>query len=330
MTITEKIDNLKTYVDWDFSKFNRETLVFPYDFKKAVEYALRKINKVVRSTMIDLFVPLVNNQRYYSIDTSILSKRKVDLVSLTGVSFMSSGIDKLITPSTTTSTAGWSYVDLSNAENIYRDNMFDYQALSQFITGKDYGFRLSVTSKQVELGVYDTISALPADNTITLGTSAAIGKVICNLDKAARNEYYQATVGTAGTSPVLDNNVKLTPYNWEVNDKVYVSTGKPTFLVMTFKCMPKYGYFDTETEIPLIASLIDCIDSFAVSYLFAKLIGRDNTQVSANKLNALRLTQIIKTEEQELANVKMLTADAKPTVIKSYLPYSNTPTTYGR
>lgn len=329
MTITEKVDSLKTYVDWDFSDFNRQTLVFPYDFKKAVEYALRKMSKVARVVMVDLFVPLINNQRYYSIDPSVLSKRKVELVSLTGVGFWTTG-EINVTSSTTSTSIGWQYLDLSNAENLYRDNMFDYQALSQFIAGKDFGFRLSVSSTQRELGTYDTISALPADNTITLANSAAIGKVISNLDRAAKNEYYQATVTTAGTSPVLDANIKLSPYNWEVNDKVYVSTGKPTFLVMVFKCMPKYGYFDTETDIPLIPSLIDSIDSFAVNDLYSKLIARDNTQMSVNKLNALRLTQKIKTEELELANVKMLTADAKTSVIKSYLPYCNTRTTYGR
>lgn len=329
MTITEKVDSLKTYVDWDFSDFNRETLVFPFDFKRAVEYALRKINKVARAMMIDFFVPLVNNQRYYSIDPSVLSSRKVELVSLTGVSFMSTG-EVNVTSSTTKSAIGWTYLDLSNAENVYRDNMFDYQALSQFLTGKDFGFKLSVTSEQKELGTYDTISALPADNTITLANSVASGKIISNFDRATRNEYYQATATTTGVSPVLDANIKLSPYDWKVNDKVYVSTGKPTFIVMTFKCMPKYGYFDNETEIPLIPSLLDCIDSFAVNDLYAKLIARDNTQTSINKLNALRLTQRIKAEELELANVKMLTADAKVSVIKSYLPYCNTPTTYGR
>jgi len=315
MTITEKTEELKTLVNWDFSNFVRETLVYPYDFKKAVEFALRTICKTVRAMQSSIIIPMSNEQRFYSFDNlSKYTKRKIEIVKVSGLAYNNNS----------------EWKDIENVDfsviDIY--SRLAFEQISQRIHGQFSQFKLALTSKTVAAGIFDTIAALPSNNQITISNSVSINRTITNLDKVEQNEFITSNVTVAGITVTLGNNIKLTPYNWEVGDKIYVSEGKPTFIAIDFQAMPKFGYFDTEIEIPILPALLDSIDSLAINHLYSLLIARDASPTMVNRINGLRLTQKIKLESEVLAECKRIVASLKIAILRSYLPYGGT--IYGR
>lgn len=317
MTISEKIEELKLLVNWDLSQFTKETLVYPYDFKRAVEYALRCICKISRAWEKTVYFPIVNKQRLFSLDPTLYIKEKVEFVRATGIGYYNNS---------------YCHLPSVNLETIDINRQVDFEGIAQQIRGSDFLFKLNKTLDTLELGVFDKILTVPTDTTITVANSVAEGDTVSNLTKAENNEWFQAVNLTAGTTPEFAEEIKNSPYNWTANDVIYSSTGKPVFLVICFQTMPKYFYFDSETVIPIIPSLIDSIDSYAVSHLYSILIARDATQDSKRKYDSLITTgkiRRVRIDENEDTRVKQLTKDLKVAVVQSYLPYKHG-TKYGR
>ncbi len=308
MNITTKIDLLKPYVNYDKSAFVKETLEFPFDFYKAVEYALQEMGKEVRLYEKTIWIPLTNNKRYYNIDVSLYTSDLIDYVKPIELAYIS----------TDGNVAG--PLDRAYLEEIERNRFFDWFAIGERFFGKGLFFKTSQKLETAESGAFDKILTTPADDEITLTNSVTTGNILTNLDKSDQEEYFQSLAMTTGTSVTLESDVVLEPYNWQTGNIIYVSERKPEFMKFTFQSIPKDGYFtDGTIEIPILPQFLNDIEHFAVAYLYSLMIARNPqiAQIYQAQLSAGR----IKPYAAALTDIKRRAKSFKPIVIKSYLPY---------
>lgn len=313
MNINQKADSLKIYVNWDKNPFVKDTLEYPYDFYRAIEYALQEICSHVRIHEKTIWIPLVDNKRYYPLEMTNYTELAISLVKITQLAYIS----------TEGETIG--KLNESNIEEVEANKTIDCFALAERFSGQGINFKLNTKLKTKAQGTFTSIATIPAVNQISLGNDAeqdaTTGQIITNLSLSDKEEYYSTSVLSSNTSLVtLNDDVKSSPYNWEAGHRIYISTGKPEFIKVTFQAMPSDNYFaGNQTEIPIQEQFLKDIDHFAVEYLYSILIARNAEY--AKTLQALFSVGHIKPYSQAMLDIKRRAGSSKPIVIKSYNPY---------
>lgn len=317
MLLSDKIDELLPLVNYDLNSWVRETLVYPYDFIKAVEYALRRIGEQNRIMERTFFLPTVSEKRLYSLSLSELSSAKVDFLKLLDIGIVTFGTDGLQTTGK---------INEQWFENIETNRFVDYYELCKFVFGeKTYIKSNAITDSQV-LGKYDLITNINT-TTIKIGTfsNATLDYYIINLDQANFGSYsYRKITALSNPDITIDSET-----DWVVGDKVYISIGLPPMIALVSQVVIQLGYFgDDETKtIPCPANILTWLNHFCVKYLYDIMITRDKKQaeVYAAKLKV----GTVKTEDSALYEIKkIINASAGSIVKKSYNPFKNT--IYGR
>lgn len=313
MNINKKADSLKIYVNWDKNPFVKDTLEYPYDFYRAIEYALQEICSHVRIHEKTIWIPLVNNKRYYPLEMTNYTELAIELVKITQLAYISTEGEVI------------GKLNEANLEEVEANKTIDCFALAERFSGQGVNFKLNTKLKTKAQGTFTSIATIPAANQISLGNDAeqdvTEGQTITNLSLSDREEYYSTSVVSSNTSLVtLTDNVKNSPYFWEAGHRIYISTGKPEFIKVTFQAMPSDNYFSgNQTEIPIQSQFLKDIDHFAVEYLYSILIARNPE--FAKTLQSLFSVGHIKPYSQAMLDIKRRASSSKPIVIKSYNPY---------
>jgi len=320
MILSDKLDRLKPLVNYDNNSFVRETLEFPFDFIKAVEYALRTIGETNRIMERTFYLPTVSSQRIYELSLPNLTSKKVEFLRL---------LDLAVTSYDETGAQVIARVNENWFEQNETNTSIDYYELSKYLFGEISYFKSNLHLDSVVLGKYDAITNLNT-NVMRISTfaNATVDYNVINLERANAGDYsYQKIVSLSNPDITLEED----PLSWAVGDKVYICNGLPPLLTLVCQVVIQDGYFgDDETmTIPCPANILSQIDHFAVKFLYDLLITRDikQAEVYMSKLK----TKILKTEEVALYDIrKIINSASASTKTKSYTPFGKSGTIYGR
>lgn len=318
MNVTTKITDLKPGVNYDYNPFIRETLAYPYDFLRSVEYAIRQIGKKVRIMEKTVYIPVVKDVTLNEFTLSNLCKEKIDFVKplRLGAIGISSDTGEVVIGN----------LDSEYIETVNINGITDYYRLAIRRLGEKMYFQSTLTSGTVLVGKYDTIATVSA-NKITIGTfgNATAGYYIINLSKSDALQYNYRKITTL-SSP--DVNLDSDPVgDWVAGDKIYIVNGLPELLIVLFQAVTSAGYFDSETTIPVPDQILDDLDHLCYNYLYDILGTRDPNllKLYAAKINAGTLMK-----ESDVINEIKKRINSMPSVvvIDSYNSIFNT--TYDR
>lgn len=318
MTISEKIDYLKGQVNYEHSKFVQETISPSIDMQRAVIHALRTMGKEANCYEKTIYIPLVNDQRYYPITLSNFTKEKIDFVKVKSIALLTYSDDN-----TTTYYGPVTGTHLPNMEYLEEE---DFYRLAQRVFGSTIAFKQNLLLETVVAGIFDAIVARTGTS-LTMGAAPVANQYITNLDRADQGEWYYDVATTAANPTTMTNDIEAVPYSWAVGDKLYVSTGKPMFLILTFRAIPQLDYFNSETVIPCQNQFLDDLDSLAVNYLYNILSTRDPE--AAKGLMLKRQLGLNKSDKEVVRDTKRRTTSVGSTIVKSYNPLF-IDTKYGR
>lgn len=312
MTISEKIAQLRPLIGYDTNKDIRDT-VNEYDFKRAVEHALRKICKNAKVVMKSVFVPFVQYSQFFDIPLENSGMLGFEEVAIKGIHIK---------------TSDGSTIEITEEEiedvvqNTYNLNNSYYRiGIRRLGTSKKIQTNILLDS-QPALGVYSSITAFPTASKIT-AVSTTNGYYVVNLSKANENKYSSAQItNVSGADLTLDQTIQTdTNYLWAVGDKVYISSSLPYLASLYIQSLPKIGYFDTYTTIPIDDVYLDYIDVIALEYLYQIIKGRfpEQTQMYLTQISLVKDTM---KEIRQIAN--------KRTGFLKVKPFNFIPNEYGR
>lgn len=306
MHIDKKVDALKVYVNYDKDTFVQDTLEFPYDFYRAVEYALQVIGNNATVFKKTIWIPFVNEIRYYPLDLTKYTEDNFSIAKITQIGFIDTNGERI------------GKLDQKHLESIESNEFVDWFYVAKRMFGSETGIKTSQRLQTVPAGKFVTIVSLPANNQIELSSTIGNNTVITNLSFSDKGDNYQCTYVSGTTTITVDKDVKISPYEWAVGNRLYLSEGQPSLLTVTFRAIPNTDYFPTKTEIPIQQKDLQGIDDFAVSYLFNILIARK--PVMAQYLQALYSTGVIKPYHQAILELRRRNQHS-PIVLKAYDPY---------
>lgn len=316
MNINEKIAQLRALVNYDNSKDVRDTLVLPYDFKRAVEYAVRAMCKSAKIVMKSIFVPFVeNNQRFL-----------IQLESAGANGFESVAIHKIFIRTSDGSTIE---ITQDEIEGVLSDttvmNLGLYRIALRSLETSISLQGNSLVGSQPAAGTFSSISAFPSASSITVSSgSFSSSYYVVNLSKANDNKYsYAKITGVAGSNLTLDQTIQTdSNYLWSVGDKIYVVQTLPYMASVLFQGLPKDKYFETYSTLPLNDVYLDYVDDIALVYLYKILKGRFPAEYARLYNDQLIIEKDKIREVKRIANMRM-----EYTIPKLYIPY---PQDYGR
>ena len=308
---------LKPDVNYDHSKFVQETLDWVYDVKQAVIHSLRMLGKESNLYTKTVYIPLVDDQRYYNLTLTQLTKELIDFVKVTGIAMLAYSDDG--------ETDYYGPVTGEHLPAVERLEQTDYYRLAQRLFGSTVAFKQNMKLETSVAGVFDAIVA-KSGTSLTLGAAPAANQYITNLEKSDQGEWFWDVALTAANPTTMTNDIEAAPYSWAVGDKVHVSTGRPMFLLLTFRAIPQLGYFTSNsTVIPCQNQFLDDIKHPAINYLYGLLSARDPE--ASKGIAAMRQIGANKSNERTGMEVKRRTASVGSTVVRPYNPLS---TKYGR
>lgn len=301
-------DSLKVFVNWDKSEFTRETLEFPYDFYRGIEYALREAGRHSRIYSKIIWIPIVDEKRYYTIDLTKLTQDKIDLVKILDVSLFN--------------VEGECSKKLESAyvEQIQYSHYLDINAIAELIYGSKHNLLLKTTYNGVTSGVYCDLSAIVGADEITVSENLEEGYIISNLSCSDREENYYATIESGGTTITTDKNITSDPYSWAVGDKLFASDTIPSFIKLLIQSIPQSNSITSgELEVNCPNQIEKNIKDLAVSYLYSILISRNINE--AKVYEALLSTKVLMPYSEAIVEIRKKTQMLKSLIVKSYDPY---------
>lgn len=338
-TFTQKIAELKTLMNSNYSSY-AGTLTDTYngDYANSIIWALRTMGKQARIHVKTMWIPLVLNQRHYSLNPALYTKDKLEFVKGGELAYVA-----------VSGTAG---TPITYSTSIDKGNMTTIEAIEsgQYIDWVKFAQRFNQTDSGIKLNV-DPAIATPVSNlrsilartdndTFTFNTvisTSAYTKVVINLDKLDNPAYLSAgcTTFSGSEDPYtvnLDKTVLTTGqfYTWTAGDIVcFVDGLSAYFLSVTFEAIPKFGYLtavgDLALDIPVMPQFYDDIDDLAMKYLFRILAQRDPEKM--NIYVGMLKTGLLKSEPEIISDVRKRSATMDLITIESYQPYSQR---YGR
>jgi len=318
MTADEKVDILKPFVNYDSSSFVKETLSFPHDFYRAIEYAIRTIAKKARVFEKTFYLPIRSSTRLYNLSLTKLTTDKLEYVKTIEMGLVNiiDGEQKL------------GLVDQAHVGDLEVNKLIDSYALARRLNLNGIEFKSSSNTETYEDGEYNSITSI-AGTTITPETPAGAGQVgyyVINLSMSNQGVYSYTTIATvpgATFTTVDDMSSK-----WANTDKIYIVETLVPMIVLVAWCIPILGYITSKaTIVPVIDQFLDDIDPFAIAYLFRILAVRDIKQ--AQVYNSLVKSGLIKSEEDTLLSIRERTTNA-PVTVKNYNPFGDSTSGYGR
>lgn len=295
MLINDKIEQIKSKINYDFNRFVRDTL-FPIDkfVKRATEEALRTIGRECRIVEKSVFIPLVDEIRWYDITLSTLTKDKFSISQTKDLSIYNNENGVIDVAEV--------YIE-EVIQGLSRTNNLDFASK---IKGTE--FSLQSFNQLVDIsegGTYEGIATIVDSDTITIAdvNNAAIGQCIINLDKADIRKYdYRIITGISGTNITVDSVINENP-SWTAGEKIYICDSLPYLMLFTFQGVPEIGYFDTQTTIPIQEQFLDLLDHFIVANLYAVLIARDEKM--AQKYMTLINSGVVLHPDKALTRIKV-------------------------
>lgn len=318
MTADDKLEALKPLVNYDNSAFTKETLAYPFDFYRAIEYAIRKIGKEVRVYERTFYFPTTSASRLYNLDISKLTVDKLDYVKTIELG--------LTTINDTGQVIGT--VEREHIGNLEVNKVVDRYALARQLSLQGINFKSSVNTEGYPVGEYNSItgiSGITITPAVALG-APQVGYYVINLSMSNQGVYSYTTVATVpgSTFTTVDDMSTL----WVNTDKLYVVQTLPPMIVIVAQCVPQMGYIvDKSTVIPIMNQFIDDIDSFCAAYLWKLLASRDpkQAQVYMGMVNS----KLIKSEDAAILDIRKRAVPDKPIQVENYNPFGNL-TVYGR
>jgi hypothetical protein len=319
MTVGQYIERIKPHINFDFSKEVQETL-FPLDsfVKQALEDALIYIGGTVRVCEKYIHIPMEDNIRQYRVSIGMLTKAKFDIAKIKSIVLMNKD-------------GATAEVDHKYVEEIHPNdpNLAIKYAIIQ--ANNELQLRTSVTISSVApRGSYDSIETIPSAFVVNLTTNAlaVATKYIINLESASNGIYdyrqilsvdgsYNCTLNDNVTSSSTNGNL---PFDWSVNDKIYVCSGLPWMVNILFQGTVMPGYFSTENTIPIANPYLPYLDAIVISNLYNILSSRNPAfaQVYMSRVQSgiLPSKLVAMTEIKKLSN-----ATIDPMVAKLYNPF---------
>lgn len=318
MTAEDKIEALKPLVNYDSSAFVKETLSFPFDFYRAIEYAIRKVGKEIRVYERTFYFPINSASRLYNLDTSKLTADKLDYVKTIELG--------LVSVVDTEQKLG--LVNREHLGNLEVNKVVDRYALARQLSLQGVNFKSNSETEGYPLGEYNSITGI-AGTTITPSVALGapqIGYYVINLSLSNAGVYSYTTVATVpgATFTTVDNMSTV----WTTSDKIYVVSALVPMIVIVAQCIPQMGYVtDKAVVIPIMNQFIDDIDHFCVAYLYRLLSSRDpkQAQVYMGMVNS----KLIKSEDTAILDIRKRAVPDKPIEVERYNPFGNL-TVYGR
>lgn len=314
MTVTEKIAQLRPLIGYDTNKDIRDTVNI-YDFKRAVEFAIREMCKKAKITLKAVFVPFVENSQFMLIQLDTVGALGFEIVSIKNIYLKSSD-------GSTTEITEEEIEDVTS--NTYNMDLEVYR-----VGIRKLGTSLRLQSNfllddQPVAGSFKSIIAFPTAAKITLNSgTSTVGYNVINLSKADESKYSYATITNVASSDLTfaESIQTDTNYLWEVGDKIYIVNGLPYMATLIFQGLPKSNYFDTYSTIPLDDVYLDYIEPIALEYLYTIVKGRF-PEYSQMYLNQRAITKDIIKDVKTLANRRSAFTKVKP--------FNLLPVSYGR
>lgn len=335
MQVQTKIDELKAYIPYEFAPVSKQTLVEPYDFYRAIEYAIRRMCKAARLFEKTVFIPISDNKRYYEVSNlSLYTNDKIELVKGLNLAFICPSDSQTFQADNANNNynaiGSINTKFLEELENNAYSN-FDLFYIAQRAFGSATAIFKSNSTIDVALaGEYDSISGITGAEVIELSSleDLEVDSILTNLSKSDSGELFQSKVvlNNGSGSYSLANDVES--WGWVAGDKIYASATLPTFMVFTFQALPSINYFTALTDnIPIPDQFLDDIEHFAVRDLVAKLAARDpqNAKIFQGVLSTGR----IKDENTVLVDIKSRASKIAKGVVKSYNIYGFDNSDYG-
>ena len=318
MTISQYIERIKPHINFDFSKEVQETL-FPLDsfVKQALEDALIYIGGTARICEKYVHIPMEDNIRQYRVSVGMLTKAKFDIAKIKSIILMNKD-------------GATVEIDHKHVEEIHSNDPNLAIKYAIIKASDELQFRTSITISSVApRGSYDSIQTIPSAFVVNLlGDTATANKYIINLESASNGlyDYRKVLVVDGSLNCTLNDNVTSSslngnlPFDWSINDKVYVCSGLPWMVNILFQGTVMPGYFSTESTIPIANPYLPYLDAIVVSNLYNILSSRNPTfaQIYMSKVQSgIILSKLMAmTEIKKLSNATIV-----PMVSKLYNPF---------
>jgi len=340
-TFTQKIAELKELMNSNYSSYaNTLTETYNGNYANSIIWALRTMGKQARVHVKTMWIPLVLNQRYYSLNPALYTKDKIEMTKGSELAYVT--VDSTAgSPDTfVTSIESGS---MTTIEAIETGQYLDWVKFAQKFNQSDSGIKINTnpatTTPSSEIRAItarvddDTMNVLPLVTAIGSAADIAI-----NLDMLDNPAWMSAGVTSTsspfggGTDVDLDKDVMKVSqfYTWTAGDMVCLVDGLSAyFLSVTFEAIPKFGYLTSSSDlalsVPVLPQFYDDIDDLAMKYLFRILAQRDPEKM--NVYVGMLKTGLLRSEPEIINDVRKRSATMDLITIESYQPYSQR---YGR
>lgn len=317
MTAEEKVDILKAYVNYDENPFVKETLVFPYDFYRSIEHAIREIAKETRVYEKTLFLPVKSSSRLYNFDVSKLTKEKLDYVKT-----LELGMTSIIDGEQKTG-----ILDREHSSDIESNRVIDSYALMRRFTLNGITFKSSLNTEGYPDGTFNEITSISGTTITPVDNVGSIsGYYVINLSMSDKGVYsYVKVVSSATSTFVTETDMSNI---WSATDKIYIVESLVPLIIIIGQFIPQMSYITSKsTVIPVLNQFIDDIDHFSIAYLFRLLGVRDPKQLQV--YSGLVKSGVMKSTNQALTDIKKRVLPDKRVTVKSYVQ-EPTSIVYGR
>lgn len=322
-TFKDKITELSGKINKSYSSY-AQTLTETYngDYVRSIIDSIRKFGKYGRVYMKTIWIPIIKDKRIYKIDPSLYTTELIEYVKATKIGFV-----QVYNPinSTILRLGSTDFKDTTTES-------LDYGGLSSKVAMK-----LTIDGAYIKLGdgqitsitsnILDTNILSGTANghtTIKLSYAVNVNDIVVNLNyvDSPDNAFASVVSCTLSSGKYI---VELDRLNdWSTGDIVSATTGLPSLISVTFRCIPKFNYVTdsnfTTVNIPILPEFYDDIDHLALKYLYQILGSRDTEQI---QIYTMQLKSgLLKSEEQIIREVKQRSATSDIPKTKCYNPLS--------